>query len=506
MAPAGMASETYTSRAMVPATGEGRDLVWAGVLGALALLVYLVLGQERGYGDGTGLVGFAHLGGGELYHHVLYLPLARFFAGVLPAGADVLLGPRLASQFPAALGVAGTFLLLRALGLGRSAAGLGAGLVAVAPCWLFFATTVEVHALHGGVAPWVFLAVLRAPWNRPAAAFAVAVCGLALLYGTHQTGALLGLVLVLLMGRGAADAGRPLGLARQWLVLAPALALALLGVISLASWFRFGAIDPMRELFEAQDLTEGARLGVERGPLGRTASALFSLGLLAPLALLGLLRPPRGALVLAAATAGLGGFAVVAWGVIERGGYFLAYLPFLAWPAAAALERLPARLLRWAPVLVFAQGALALFPLLEFDQGLRLADRRLALEEAMGPGEPRGELVTLASLAPPPALWWPGVREHALGFGLIEAARGGASPVDAAAAAGALEVLLGSGTVVVDATLHTNPALLPSAAIAPYLDAIYGEVQRRFVWTPVERGGWVLWRIEGLRASGDTSD
>ncbi|MBI1382048.1 MAG: hypothetical protein GC161_13300 [Planctomycetaceae bacterium] len=491
---------------MFPAAREGRDLVWAGVLGALALLVYLVLGQERGYGDGTGLVGFAHLGGGELYHHVLYLPLARFFTGVLPAGADVLLGPRLASQLPAALGVAGTFLLLRALGLGRLAGGLGAGLVALAPCWLFFATTVEVHALHGGVAPWVFLAVLRAPWKRPAVAFAVAVCGLAVLYGTHQTGALLGLVLVLLAGRGAADAGRPLGRVRQWLVLAPALALALAGVIAMASWFRFGAIDPLRELFEAQDLTEGARLGVQLSPLSRTTTALLSLGLLAPLAFLGLLRPPRGALALAAATAGLGGFAVVAWGVVERGGYFLAYLPFLAWPAAAALERLHARFLRWAPALVAAQGALALVPLLEFDQGLRLGDRRLALEEALGPGEPRGELVTLASLAPPPALWWPGVREHALGFGLIEAARGGASPRDAAAAAGALDVLLGLGTVVVDATLDTSPQLVPSPAIAPYFDAIYGEIERRFVVASVERGGWVFWRIEGRRTTGDAQD
>ncbi|MEM7199269.1 MAG: hypothetical protein AAF628_03325 [Planctomycetota bacterium] len=162
------------------------------VVGVLAFVAYLLLGQQTLYGDAPEFLW--RLRAGEFSHraHLAYLPVLQTLRWLCaPLQLTDFEVARLASQLGAALGVGFLSAAGRVLGASRWVAA-GAGLlIASNPSVLFFATTVEVHGPYlafVGVAWWIGAQLVRdvTPGRAVATGLATGTAYLA-----HATGVLL---------------------------------------------------------------------------------------------------------------------------------------------------------------------------------------------------------------------------------------------------------------------------------------------------------------------------
>jgi len=307
---------------------HARDRWVALSLLCLAAGAYALGFQDWVYGDGPQLID-AFLFLRNLWMHVLYIPAARVL-GLFWWGADPVDPLRATSILGAAAGVSGTYLLARWFGCEPVRALLAALLAATVPAVTFFATTIEVHALHFGTVALAAWALTRVPWNDPRIAVALSSALVPLLYLTHKSGVLLApgwLALALLVRHRAGRAPD----VRTALLLGTGIALAFLGSLALSS-----ALLPDRNSIGGTlDFIAHFQRTAPAGFLHE--AVLVGLAALTPLALLGALRVSRAELlVLAAFLLPLFGF--FCWyGEATRGGYFASAIPFLAVLAARAL-------------------------------------------------------------------------------------------------------------------------------------------------------------------------
>jgi hypothetical protein len=371
------------------------DVLLALAVAAALCALYLATFQVRTYGDAPLLVqAYArYLGGEGQWGHVLYLPAARALQGLVspPSFVDDL---RLLSPLGVALAAGCALLLARVWGASRPAACAGALLFALAPGPWFFATTVEVHALHAACAGACALLAVLVPWRRGLWAALIVAASVPLLFLSHQSGVLLGPGFVLLSGWARERSGaRPFTRAELWLVVAPLYLAAFLGAVAYAAGSLensvggfLGGTNATIVTFERGFALHGAREGW-----------LVPLGLITPLVLWAVvarrLRGPKLAVLLLLVVPSFAFF--VLWGVPERGGYALPSALFLAAAGAAAFD-VPTRA-RWAlPVLAVAiQAVLGWTTTRSFDEPHwreRNALRSAGVSEALPDG---GTLISI---------------------------------------------------------------------------------------------------------------
>jgi hypothetical protein len=338
-----------------PASPRGLEPVdcWLALGFAVGFaLLYTATLQRWLWNDGFLVAARLEWGEPGLWPHPAYLPVARALDKLVPGFGhyEALFAT---SWLPAALGLAVGFLLLRELGLARCTGALATLAFGVSPVHWFFATTIEVHALHFlGVAA-AALVTLRAPWAREGRAILTTALAFALVPLTHLTAPLLGpawLYLAVLAARGQ---GVRLSPRSVLLRLGPAL--MLVGFISFA----------LTSLYYWEDSVLGGIRGTAaqieehlnpsswawwREDVGAALSAL-----LLPLGL-GAYAVGKGRVP---APAGLGTLLLLAvlpllaftawWAVPNEGGYLLGKSPFLLmlaaygleWPRRALLVRVP---------------------------------------------------------------------------------------------------------------------------------------------------------------------
>jgi hypothetical protein len=331
-------------------------------LAAASLALYLALAQEAFHGLDVH-VHVYFLTQGHLEHplHLLYL---KIVGSLWPPLRGLGLSPHHALRLLAAVGTAaGVLLCHRAalcLGLPRARAAAVAGLTAVVPAAVFFATVAEIHG--------VFTAFAGAAWwawarfaTRPTVASGIWMgVTTALAASVHATGHLLVVLLGLCAlawrgGRGGAEADGP---ARSpWAGLAAALATHLVVAVAIAV-----ALQPSRLSipFAGQIAYLGDTAGKHQAwtlpALGRVLGNEWLIALF-PLSLTGLVAlGSRPALRLALATA-LALLTYLAVSVVllpdlnERGAYLL--------PLAFALALVTAQMLRPGWLAVLGAAALA---------------------------------------------------------------------------------------------------------------------------------------------------
>lgn len=177
-----------------------RDGVW---LSLASFALYLLLAQEALHGLDVHVHVF-FLSHGKLEHpfHLLYM---QILGAAWPALRALGLGPhaaiRLLSAFGMALWVFGAHRAAARSGFTRGDAAVGAGLCAVAPTVVFFATVPEIHGLFGAFAGLAFV-VMTGLFAVPSAARACALgITTALAASVHATGHLLyGLCAAMVLG------------------------------------------------------------------------------------------------------------------------------------------------------------------------------------------------------------------------------------------------------------------------------------------------------------------
>ena len=159
------------------------------LIGLGLALIYRATRQRWLWNDGFGLGPQLEWDPGSSWPHPLYLPVVRALAA-LPGEAWPY-GPLwAASWLPGALSIAALFLWLRRT-VERSVALCWSLLFAFSPLVWFFATTIEVHALHAAVVGLGALLVWQLPWARPALALPLAALAFLALAASHLTAALL---------------------------------------------------------------------------------------------------------------------------------------------------------------------------------------------------------------------------------------------------------------------------------------------------------------------------
>ncbi|MBK9388043.1 MAG: hypothetical protein IPN34_24765 [Planctomycetes bacterium] len=393
---------------------DRRDFSCACLLGLACLGLYLSTLQLRLFGvDAIGLIGIAAGVDAEIYWHPLYTRCGRLLCQLAP-GADPVQVLRSMSAAGAAAAVSGSYLLCRSFGAARGSSALATALLAVAPAWWFFATTVEVYPPHVALVVCGALLVREAPRRASLFPLVSGVLAYPLVFLSHQTGILLLPGWAALILRSQRERGRATTLVGALAVCA-ALALALATAIALGNAMRgdgfqlatassSGTIERFHVLMPMHVLREGWFGGL--GLLGVLAlGACFA-------------RVGVGARDLEAALLVLPSLAFFLWwGPIEKGGYFLATAPFLAAWAANRLgvpevPRFP-HPLRWcvAALLVAVQAALALSGLRAHDDGLHPERRVIAVRSALPRG---GVLLSADGVAPDIAIQLRDVREISL--------------------------------------------------------------------------------------------
>jgi hypothetical protein len=170
-----------------------RRLLDSCSVSALALLVYLGLGQRTFYGvDGWMLVRRVAAGDVRSDMHLLYKPIAAAAARAGAAlGLSVYESMLLASAVGTAVGVGLIHAAARELGAARREALWIAALAGALPGVVFYATVVERHGpffAFAGLTAWASAALARRPGAATATGFALA-CTLA--YAAHSTGVLM---------------------------------------------------------------------------------------------------------------------------------------------------------------------------------------------------------------------------------------------------------------------------------------------------------------------------
>lgn len=374
---------------------SARDWMLAAGLTVALAAFYRATFQERQYGDAALLVQafLRYLDGQGQWGHVLYLPAARFLAWLLRPESPVE-ALRLLSSLGVAISAGCVVLLARLWGARAPAAVVAALLFAFAPGPWFFATTVEVHALHAACVGVCVLTALLAPWKRKLPAALLVSATIPLLFFSHQSGILLGVGFVLLARWGRSrSGGTPFSAAELWLVLAPLFLAAFVGAIAFAA----GSLENSMLTFLGGTNTT-VRTFERAFELGGAWDGwIVALGALTPLFLWALLsRRLRGPGLTALAGLVLPPLVFfVLWGLPERGGYALPSALLLAAAGALALES-PLRG-RWAiaaPLLAL-QVALGWTSLRAYDDpswGERNALRRTAVAEALPDG---GALISI---------------------------------------------------------------------------------------------------------------
>lgn len=333
-----------------------RDLGIASALFLVLWLANVLLAQDALYGDGESmLLTFEPLyGPSKLWSHTLLLLVARALRA-LGVGETPFHTLRMVSLVAGAVGAAATYLLARGFGARRASSLAAALLLAATPGWLFFSTTIEVHALHAACFALAGCAVVFAPWQRPA--LAVALCCLAFppIVLSHETGPILGAGLLGMVQVGRERRGlAPLGLPTLCGVIGPVF-LAVL--VASFLWNTHLAGSTLGANLDRQ-IAEGKHFSSEVTLATFIELWLQPLGLLLPLAVAAALAGAlAGWRLVALAAAVLPSLALfTSWGVIERGGYTLpsatalavaGALLFSTWgegPRALSLKALPVAL------------------------------------------------------------------------------------------------------------------------------------------------------------------
>ena len=330
-------------RAASPAPSVARrDRGLALLVGVLAATGYWLLRQDATWSDGRDLIVGLERGQWS-YHHILYFPTAHLLHGLFGWALDVEGTLQLLSAGSAALSV-GLFYRVAREYLPRGPALASSTLFATAPSVVFYATTVEVHALQ---LPFAVGAVLWAVRRRTSEGFrenawlpVALLCGLV---GTHVTGLAWSLSCAYVLFRGSGRWAMP----RRWL----AAGLVLLGF--LVSWLF---------LQGTSDIASGhVLLGLRKtltpwqpGLLWREvlepAGLLYGCAIVALIAFPVIVRAARSTIraSILLLLAPVVPFAMTV-GIFERGAYFISLVPVVA---VLALQWM--RFVRTGPAVVVA--------------------------------------------------------------------------------------------------------------------------------------------------------
>lgn len=462
------------------------DLAAAVGLAVVATLLYAATAQTRMHGDASWMVE-ALVQRSDVQIHVFagwaYGVFTSVFGSVDPVRAAYWL-----SHLFAGVGCGAVFLLYRAFGAPRAAAAGATGLVALSPAVWFFATTVEVHALHFGVVAVFACCVVFAPWRKPLVALGLVALLFPLVYVSHQVSVWMGLGWVLLTRVSVHRLGGRMRWREALLGVGPLLLFVMAASIVWVAWLRTGRI--------AWDVGHERRIldtYVASGHALEMAWAgwLAPLGLLVPLGVASLCRsrgtPSVRVTVLAFVLPPLV-FLLFFYPVPERGGFFLGSAPFLALAVALGGWR------KWAPVLLVAcllQGAWARAEIGAYDQGFDPESRAALVEREVGE---RGVLLVADHRAPRISLYLPGWVEVSL---LPLWTRGGAELVTE----GVREALR-RGPVAVDLSYRVDAPrggfTLNEIPRDPFWDELDG-LWEQWETTSVEDPYWPLLRVRGLR-------
>jgi hypothetical protein len=479
---------------------DRRDFSSALLLGLACFGLYCGTLQSRLFGvDAIGLIGIAAGVDPEIYWHPLYTRCARILCQLAP-GADPVHVLRLLSATGAAAAVAGSYLLCRSFGAARGASALATALLAVAPSWWFFATTVEVYPPHVALVVVGALLVREAPRGAARAPLAWGVLAYPLVFLSHQTGILLLPGWAALILRAQHERGRATTPAGA-LAVCVALGLALAAAIALGNAMRGDGF---------QLATASSSGTIERFHVLMPMHVLRE-GWLGGLALLGLLalgacfaRVRVGARDLEAALLVLPSFAFFLWwGPIEKGGYFLATAPFLAaWTASrlgVSEARRPPLALRWcvAALLVAAQAALALRGLRAHDDGMYPERRVVAVRSALPRG---GVLLSADGVAPDIAIQLRDVREISLLHFMPYVLEQRPEPrrfAEQMILPSVSALVASEPAVALDLSYRRHPGEF--ALGLPYLDGLEEVLAERFRVRRVEAHDWPLLLIDGPR-------
>ena len=393
-------------------TWSARDAVVALLFVAASLLLFWLTAQARLTIDGAGLASMAATGTGRGYYNILYLPVVRAVAALLPGAID----PeevRAASSLFGAIAVGSCYLVVRRFRITSGPAAVATGLWALSPGLWFYATTVETHAVHAGVAGLVTLIFLSLPWSRPRLALALAAGLMPILLWTQQVSIFLGPGLVLLADLARRRTAQGFGSRRLLLVVGPTLLAGFVVGLLGANLYRFGQFTPSVEGQMSQILFDkgtGDTWWTEwLSPFG-VLEGLVLLGLLLPRGLNPLGKRARWCLLALILPAIL---FFSWWGVFERGGYFLGSAPFHVVLAAAGLQAV-GRTRPWplvAAILLAFQAWLGLSTLRAHDTGWIPSERVAQVRAAIGE---TGLLISTTNIAPSLALGLPKADEVAL--------------------------------------------------------------------------------------------
>jgi hypothetical protein len=470
-------------------------LAIAVVLAAAARLLF----QPRMLIDGAGLATFFGRGD-RLAHHFLYLPACRAVAPLarLVRPEDPIEATRILSAVAFGVGTAFTFLFVRELGQRWSARAVAFGtfLVALSPAALFFATTVEVHALNYATVAFAAWATLRLPWARSGAATAGSAGLFGLVFWAHQIDLLLGPGWVLLCAHAARRAGRPLSRRALVLGVGPALLGGAVAASAVANWLKTGSMLPSAD-DELGILTaflrppEAWRFGWD--------GWLAPLALVVPFALFGFVRGfldagdtgERGMLVGLATLVFVPTAFLFAWGVSEHGGYALGHAPFLAALVTAGATRVNARL---ADLALAAQAALALALVLTVGRGFDV-DARAELVRAHLAG---ATFVATAPNAPSITLYIPDAFEVVADDVMLRGHELGLSDADVIALvlASARAELARTGRLVFDLGYQTQADRTTVKRRMLVLEPVREALEAEFKTTRVDDESWPLLIVE----------
>ncbi len=374
---------------MTRAEISNRDLGIAALLWIAFATLYVCTQQGRVFGnDGAMLCNWAvfpeRAHGG--YHNVLYPWLSGWFTSLFSCD-DPLTPVRVLQSCATADGLAFGYLSCRSLAASRFASVASIALLGTSPAIWFFATTVEVHAVHFGLISFCAFVILHAPWHRPALGIAAAGLVLPFTYLSHQSAPALGLGWLLLAQCGRLRQGAPpFSLLVLFGIGCAMLAALLLGQLT-GNWVRgigFGlGIGSVAESVTAWQTS--APVAVLLHEIGHP------LALLLPIAIAGWIVDRRARWTTAATAA----FAlptmafILYWGVTERGGYMIAPALALAFAAARGCSTLRKGSQRALVLLAIAtQAAVGYAFVHDYDErGFQIDERIDVLREALPNGK-----------------------------------------------------------------------------------------------------------------------
>lgn len=501
--PSGAERPTRGGTPLTPADGGLALLLALGLA-----LIYRATRQRWLWNDGFGLGPLLEWNPDGSWPHPLYLPVVRALGRLLgetwPYGAL-----QAASWLPGALAGAGLYLWLRRTEQ-RAVAAAWSLVWALAPlCW-FFATTIEVHALHAAAVALCAPLCLALPWSRPALALPLAALTFLPVGASHLTAVLLLPGWWALCRLGAARQ-RPLAPLEAWLLLPGLLAgawlLTLLGSAS-SHWGGGLGHTVLRILEQIQRDTRGPSLAWLQADLAAPLGYLTWIPILC--GALWLLRRGPSAEALMAALWLLPTLAFTAlWAVPNAGGYLLGLLLPLGQLAAqggAALLANPRRRLLLPLMLLPCVAWFGWRDNRAWTALYRAEARPERARAIAAQGPAAGLLLSFDPRRQPIGLDLPGVREFNAAPRCEAALASGRDPLDLARELRAdLERLWPGfpGRILVDARLLRAPGLDP--ALQSLAAAIEAELRAGFTLEPAEGGPWPLLRLSARLARGEGS-